>query len=171
MSFTNIEIKAKTHKAAEIRHHLLQKGADFKGTDHQTDTYFNVPNGRLKLRQGNIENTLIYYERENKAGPKQSQFNLVQVAEGEQLKALLTNSLGVKIIVQKQREIYFIGNVKFHLDSIVQLGNFVEIEASNRFETLSLEHLHQQCNYYIDLFAITPGDLVNVSYSDMLMAL
>jgi adenylate cyclase, class 2 len=171
MSFTNIEIKAKTQKAAQIRNILLQKGADFKGTDHQTDTYFHVPKGRLKLRQGNIENTLIYYERENQAGPKQSQFNLVQVADGNQMKELLTNSLGVKVVVEKQREIYFIDNVKFHLDSIGRLGNFVEIEAGNRFQPLSLEHLHKQCDYYINLFAITPGDMVNVSYSDMLLAL
>lgn len=171
MSFTNIEIKAKTHKAAEIRKHLQNSGADFKGIDHQTDTYFNVPKGRLKLRQGNIENTLIYYEREDQAGPKQSQFNLVQVTDGNNLKELLTNSLGVKVVVEKEREIYFIDNVKFHLDTIRQLGNFVEIEASNRFQPLSLEELHKQCNFYIDLFVITPADMVNVSYSDMLLAL
>lgn len=171
MSFVNVEIKAKTQKAAQIREILLQKGADFRGTDHQTDTYFNSPKGRLKLRQGNIENTLIYYERENQSGPKQSDFNLVQVTEGDPLKELLTKSLGIKVIVKKQREIYFIDNVKFHLDTIGQLGNFVEIEASNRFQPLSLEHLHAQCNHYINLFAITPGDMVNVSYSDMLLAL
>ncbi len=38
-----------------MRNYLLTHGADYKGTDRQTDTYFNVPNGRLKLREGNIE--------------------------------------------------------------------------------------------------------------------
>jgi len=160
MSSINIEIKARTIHSAEIRKWLLDEGADFKGTDHQTDTYFNVPHGRLKLRQGNIENTLIYYERANAAGPKTSHFDLVPVADGEALKAVLTKSLGIKVVVQKEREIYFIENVKFHLDTLRQLGNFVEIEASNRHH-----------NFYMRRFAISDPDLVNLSYSDMLMSL
>jgi len=171
MSSINIEIKARTTRAADIRTILLGEGADFKGTDHQTDTYFNVPNGRLKLRQGNIENNLIYYERANAAGPKTSHFDLVPVPDAEALKALLSKSLGIKVVVEKQRDIYFIGNVKFHLDTLGQLGNFVEIEASNRHHPLSLERLHEQCNYYMRRFAILEPDLVNLSYSDMLMSL
>jgi predicted adenylyl cyclase CyaB len=171
MSSVNIEIKARTTRAADIRKILLEEGADFKGTDHQTDTYFNVPNGRLKLRQGNIENNLIYYERANAAGPKTSHFDLVPVPDAEALKAVLSKSLGIKVVVQKEREIYFIENVKFHLDTLRQLGNFVEIEASNRHHPLSLERLHEQCNYYMRRFAILDPDLVNLSYSDMLMSL
>lgn len=171
MASVNVEIKARTTRSADIRKLLLEEGADFKGTDHQTDTYFNVPKGRLKLRQGNIENTLIYYERENAAGPKTSHFDLVPVPDGEALKALLTKSLGIKVVVQKEREIYFIENVKFHLDTLRQLGNFVEIEASNRHHPLSLERLHEQCDYYMRRFAISGPDLVNLSYSDMLMSI
>jgi len=171
MSSINIEIKARTAKAAAIRQLLLDEGADFKGTDHQTDTYFNVPNGRLKLRQGNIENNLIYYERANAAGPKTSHFDLVPVADAETLRAVLAKSLGIKVVVQKEREIYFIENVKFHLDTLGQLGNFVEIEASNRFHPLSLERLHEQCDYYMRRFGISGADLVNLSYSDMLMSI
>ena len=171
MSSVNIEIKARTSKTAEIRQLLLEEGADFKGTDYQTDTYFNSPNGRLKLRQGNIENTLIFYERANAAGPKTSHFDLVPVADGEALKAVLTKSMGVKVVVQKEREIYFIENVKFHLDTLRQLGNFVEIEASNRHHPLSLERLREQCDYYMHRFAISDPDLVNLSYNDMLLSI
>ena len=114
MSFINIEVKARTTRTEHIRKLLQDSGADFKGTDYQTDTYFNVPKGRLKLRQGNIENSLIYYERENIAGPKTSDFNLVKVEDGNTMKELLANSLGVKVTVTKRREIYFIENVKFN---------------------------------------------------------
>ena len=64
-------------------------------------------NGRLKLRQGNIENNLIYYERENQAGPKQSDFSLLEIEDPEALKAMLTAAIGIKIVVKKQREILF----------------------------------------------------------------
>ena len=70
MSFLNVEIKAKCRDAGFIRDYLLSNGAEFKGIDEQTDTYFNVSVGRLKLREGNIENNLIYYERSDQPGPK-----------------------------------------------------------------------------------------------------
>ncbi len=169
MSFINIEIKARTAKAAEIRKYLLANNAECKGTDFQTDTYFNSIKGRLKLRQGNIENNLIYYERENQSGPKQSNFSLLEVADPEALKAMLAAAAGIKVSVEKEREIFFIGNVKFHLDTLKELGNFVEIEASNKYAPLSTEQLNEQCNFYMKEFGIEDNDLINISYSDMLL--
>jgi adenylate cyclase, class 2 len=169
MSFINIEIKASTSNTNGIRKYLLENNAEFKGTDLQTDTYFNTVKGRLKLREGNIENNLIYYEREDKAGPKQSNFSLVAVPDATTLKTILTASAGIKVAVVKQREIYFIGNVKFHLDTLEQLGSFVEIEASNKYAPLSVEELKAQCDFYLQAFGIAEEDLVNISYSDMLL--
>ncbi|MEO5682067.1 MAG: class IV adenylate cyclase [Chitinophagaceae bacterium] len=171
MSFINVEIKARTTRATEIRKYLLDNKAEYRGTDLQTDTYFNTAKGRLKLREGNIENNLIYYERENKAGPRQSAFSLLQVAEPETLKEMLAAAVGVKVAVIKQREIYFIENVKFHLDSLEQLGSFVEIEASNKYAPLTNTRLNEQCVFYMREFGVEPPDLINVSYSDMLLAL
>jgi adenylate cyclase, class 2 len=169
MSFTNVEIKARTLNADYIRDYLFSHGAEFRGKDLQTDTYFNVPKGRLKLRQGNIENSLIFYERENREGPKESNFHLYPVADGATLRALLAQCHGVKAVVEKEREIYFIGNIKFHLDKLGQLGNFVEIEASNKYSPLSLEELYEQCQYYVREFSISSSDMVNFSYSDMIL--
>jgi len=73
MKHLNIEIKAKCNDQEKIRSVLKSRNADFKGTDHQIDTYFKVNNGRLKLREGNIENFLVFYEREDK---KKGQNNL-----------------------------------------------------------------------------------------------
>jgi adenylate cyclase, class 2 len=66
-----------------------QLNADFKGTDRQIDTYFNVPVGRLKLSEGSIENYLIYYQRENQNGPKESQVTLFQNNPRSSLKSIL----------------------------------------------------------------------------------
>ena len=169
MPFINIEIKARTERTDEIRQFLLEKNAEFKGVDEQTDTYFNVPNGRLKLRQGNIENNLILYNRPDKSGPKQSDFDLVKIEEGEGFKELLAKAIGVKVVVKKRREIYYIDNVKFHLDSLEGLGNFVEIEASNKAHKIGVEQLHEQCAYYLKEFKIKDEDLIDRSYSDMIL--
>lgn len=170
MSFINIEIKARTKQAPAIRQYLLSNGAESRGTDLQTDTYFLVNQGRLKLREGNIENNLIFYQRADQAGPKQSDFSLLPAEDPATLKSILTQALGIKVVVAKQREIYFIKNVKFHLDTLEGLGEFVEIEASNRYAALSVEDLRQQCDYYIQAFGIAPADLLTQSYSDMLLA-
>jgi adenylate cyclase, class 2 len=169
MQFINIEIKARTTQASFIREYLRKAGADYKGTDVQTDTYFKVPSGRLKLRQGKIENNLIFYDRPNQEGPKQSDFLLQPVQDSEGLKNILTKALGLKVIVTKTREIYYIKNIKFHIDQLEGLGSFVEIEAGNKLADLSVKELHEQCRFYMQEFGIKEEDLLSHSYSDMLL--
>jgi adenylate cyclase, class 2 len=120
------------------------------------------------LREGNIENNLIFYERNNLPGPKSSQFNLVKVEDAKGLKEVLTRSMGIKVIVKKKREIYYINNVKFHIDEVPGLGSFVEIEAGNILADFSQEELKVQCDFYMKEFRIKEEDLIDVSYSDML---
>src|SRR5678815_1236976 len=107
MPFLNVEIKARCHDPGMVRRYLIDHKAEFKGVDEQTDTYFNVPNGRLKLREGNIENNLIFYERTNQAGPKNSHFHLVKTEDATGLKDALTRSVGIKKKKKKRREIYY----------------------------------------------------------------
>jgi predicted adenylyl cyclase CyaB len=169
MSFINIEIKARTYNADRIRKYLFDHSAEFKGTDEQTDTYFNVSNGRLKLREGNIERNLIYYNRPNQEGPKLSDFQLFAVDDSNSLRSMLTAAIGVKVVVRKKREIYFIENVKFHLDTLEVLGNFIEIEASNKSHEISVDKLREQCSFYMKELDISDQYLINSSYSDLLI--
>lgn len=169
MLHINIEIKARTTDLDSIREILKAKNADFIGVDHQVDTYFKVDSGRLKLREGNIENHLIYYERENTKGPKKSSVMLYKNNPDSNLKEILLKSLGVLTVVDKHREIYFIDNVKFHLDSVLGLGTFVEIEAIDKDGTIGNEKLLEQCNYYLNLLLVLKEDLLAASYSDLLL--
>lgn len=153
----------------KIRHILNMENAEFKGVDHQIDTYFNVNAGRLKLREGNIENSLIHYKRENKAGAKESDVMLYKSLNNKILKEVLISAVGVLVVVDKKREIYFIDNVKFHLDKVETLGSFIEIEAIGN-EDANKEELMKQCKYYLKLFKVDEKDLVAVSYSDMIQA-
>ncbi len=169
MSHINIEIKARCENQDKIREILKSRNADFKGTDHQIDTYFKTNNGRLKMREGNIENYLIFYERENISGPKQSNVNLFTSDPNSSLKDILIQSLGILVIVDKQREIYFIDNIKFHVDTVKDLGNFIEIEAIDKDGTIGKEMLLAQCQEYLDLFGVQETDLITGSYSDLLL--
>lgn len=165
----NVEIKVRYNDSDFARQWLISNGADFKGTDHQTDTYFKVQEGRLKLRQGNIENSLIHYKRNNQAGPKDSHVTMTQVANGKELKDVLEKALGILVDVVKQREIYFIGNVKFHVDTVPGLGNFIEIEAIDSNGSIGKEKLLEQCEHYMKQLCIKKVDLISSSYSDLLL--
>jgi len=169
MAHINIEIKAKSNNQDKIREILKSRNADFKGIDHQVDTYFNVGFGRLKLREGNIENYLIQYDREDKEGPKQSNVILYKSNPKSNLKHILKEALGTLVIVDKQREIYFINNTKFHIDKVKDLGTFVEIEAIDNEGNIGRNKLLEQCNQYLELFSISQKDLISVSYSDLLL--
>jgi adenylate cyclase class IV len=59
--------------------------------------------------------------------------------------------------------------VKFHLDEVDELGAFVEIEAGNILADLGEEQLQVQCDFFMKQFLIQPEDLIDVSYSDMLL--
>lgn len=163
----NVEIKAKCVGHDHARAFLLARGAAHVGTDHQTDTYFRVGRGRLKLREGNVENVLIFYEREDAAGPRESRVMLFPTGPGTPLKDLLAAALGIEVVVDKRRDIWLIDNVRFHLDAVEGLGAFVEIEAVGEGESAGPE-LFTQCNTYLEDLGIAEEDLVTVSYSDLL---
>lgn len=163
----NVEIKARTRDAEKIRGILRKKGARYVGLDHQVDTYFKVKKGRLKLREGNIENYLVYYEREDRAGLKESRVTLYRHTPGSNLKEILEKALGVLVVVEKDREIYYVDNIKFHIDRVKGLGGFVEIEAISPEKE---ERLYRQVKEYMRLFGVREEDLLAESYSDMLLA-
>jgi len=170
MPITNFEFKAKAENVNDLENKLKQFNPEYIGEDNQIDTYFNVSTGRLKLREGNIENSLIYYERENTAGAKQSTILLYKHNPDKTLKDILIKVNGIKVIVNKKRKIYFINNVKFHFDVVEGLGNFVEVEAIDKTGEIGIEKLKEQCNQYSALFNIKQSDYIAVSYSDLLLS-
>ncbi len=169
MPILNYEFKARTTELEKLEKKLLELNPKFIGEDTQTDTYFNVAKGRLKLREGNIENSLIYYERENTADAKQSDILLHQHTPDKTLKDILIKVHGIKVIVEKKRRIYFIDNVKFHFDTIEELGTFIEVEAIDNNGTLGIEKLKEQADKYAEFFNIQPASFIALSYSDILM--
>ncbi len=192
MQHVNIEIKARCRNPDRIRAILQDRSARFAGADHQVDTYFRVSagpacsagststgnwrpatddcsQGRLKLREGNIENALIFYQRANQKGPKRSDVLMCSTTPGCGLKEVLSRALGVAVVVDKRREIYFVGNIKFHIDQVKELGSFVEIEAIGTDE--DRDALLRQCKEYLERFGIAEADLVECSYSDLLLAI
>lgn len=170
MTHLNIEIKARTSQPDRLKSILLENGATFQGIDHQTDTYFQVKNGRLKLRRGNIENSLIFYERKEVAGLKKSEIELLKITpeQSASFETMLEKSLGLLVRVEKSRQIFWLENIKFHLDEVAGLGSFVEIEAIDSDGSIGEMRLCEQCQFWVEKFEIKNSDFVAASYSDLL---
>jgi len=188
---TNIEIKARCEDPERVRDVLRGLGARFTGQDAQVDTYFRVARGRLKVREGTIEQSLVAYERPNAEGPKQSDVHLYNAGGGvgagavdnarvAALRAALEAALDVLVVVRKRRDIWFLDNVKIHVDEVEGLGSFVEIEAihdpgagpaaepDTTAEPVT-DTLRAQCERLMAELGVEDEHLLAASYSDMLL--
>jgi predicted adenylyl cyclase CyaB len=167
MKLLNFEFKAHLHDMSHVRATLKRLRARFLGRDHQVDTYFRLPSGRLKIREGRIENSLIFYQRTNSARARRSTVEMMLLPRRNSVRAILSRALGVLVVVDKRREIYFVGNVKIHLDRVRGLGAFLEVEAMTR--TGDLRKVRAQAAKFQKLFAISRADIVPLSYSDLVL--
>ena len=125
----NIELKARLADPDAARAAARRLGARLDATLRQTDTYFVVPHGRLKLREfGSGPAELIFYHRPDSAGWRASDYRLVPVADAGPLRELLSAALGVRGVVRKVREVWLWENVRIHVDQVEGLGTFLEFE-------------------------------------------
>jgi predicted adenylyl cyclase CyaB len=164
----NLELKSRCADLSAARAAVRRLGARLDGMQTQTDTYFRVPRGRLKLRriQG-LADELIWYERPDQSQARISRYFRVPVTNSDGLQTALTAALGVRGEVSKRREIYLWQNVRIHLDDVAGLGFFVEFEA-----VLSLQDTeavaHQHLNDLRRELAIGDSDTCDASYADLL---
>lgn len=163
----NLEFKAKCDALDSVRRQLIDLKAEFRETVEQIDTYFNVPKGRLKLREINGSAAyLVYYERLNSAESRYSTYKMWDVSSPAGFMEILTTVLGVKVIVEKQRELWLFGDTRIHLDRVMNLGEFVELETVIRNQTEREAWTEHQL--VKDAIGIMEGDLIAESYGDLL---
>jgi adenylate cyclase len=125
----NIEIKARLRDLETVRARAESLSDTPVQVIPQEDTFFNVPRGRLKLRELAPDRAqLVYYERPDVAGPKRSDYILAATSEPSVLKAALTAALGVRGVIRKRRFLYLAGQTRIHLDEVEDLGTFMELE-------------------------------------------
>jgi len=125
----NVEIKARVPDLAAIRAKALALALHPSETVHQKDTFFETPQGRLKVREfpdGSGE--LIAYERADHTGPKVSTYERMSCSDARALVRTLTAVLQTRGTVVKRREVVLVGRTRVHLDEVDNLGSFVELE-------------------------------------------
>lgn len=129
----NIELKARVRNWGKLHAAAAGITGDTGTLIDQFDTFFAVPAGRLKLRQlARDRGELIFYQRPDEPGPKQSDYTLTPTSDPVSLRDTLAQALGVSGEVRKRRWLFlskrFGGNTRIHLDEVKGLGQFLELE-------------------------------------------
>lgn len=164
---TNIEIKARCPDPDGVRERLARAGVPLAARMHQTDTYFQVPHGRLKLREiDGRQAQLIQYERADATAAHASDYVIAPVGEPTSLKEALTRALGVRVVVDKTRELYLWGHTRIHLDEVAGLGSFLELETV--VTTQTVEEAERECREVQAALGVREEELVSGSYADLL---
>lgn len=158
---SNLELKIRCPDPAMLEGCIAlaaRAGAIYDQTLRQRDTYFNAPNGRLKLRQwwrldvpGGDDGArratqavrnrlrepdevvaggaeLIAYTRPDAAGTRRSDYIVTPAGPGDRTIAALALACGVRAVVEKRRVLYHYGATRIHFDTVAGLGAFIELE-------------------------------------------
>jgi homotetrameric cytidine deaminase len=125
----NVELKATDPDPGRSLSVCLELGAEDKGVLVQRDTYFRVPEGRLKLRDETPGGAaLIQYHRADAAQARESRYRIAPVEDGQALREALDAALGTLVVIDKERRLLLWKGVRIHLDTVKGLGSFVELE-------------------------------------------
>lgn len=169
----NIEIKARIPSIEALLPNARALADGAETLIEQDDTFFTVPQGRLKLRQfadGSAE--LIHYHRPDTSEAKASDYVRVGVPEPAALREALARACGLRGRVQKQRWLLLSGATRIHLDRVQGLGDFMELEVVLRdgqsdeegqaiaealMQALGLADAPRLAGAYLDLLAANSG--------------
>lgn len=181
---TNFEFKARLYDMENVNSVLRARAANLAGIMQQTDTYFYVSEGRLKLREiayesqtvsttQHAESQLIFYQRPDHAAVKRSDYHIAPISDAIKLREVLALALGVRVMVKKRRTLYLLlmkngGSIRIHLDQVEGLGDFVEVEALAHADEFAAAEAEAQA--LLQAFHITENDLIPGSYADLLLA-
>ncbi len=164
----NVEVKARIADIVALAARAARIADSGPVEIAQDDIFFRCDTGRLKLRTfASGDGELIYYQRSDRQGPKESSYVRSPTADPETLRAALAGAYGEVGRVRKQRTLFLIGRTRIHLDRVADLGDFLELEvvlAAGEPIERGVEEAHRIMR---DL-GVEPSQLVAGAYLDLL---
>ena len=164
----NVEIKASVQSVEDLLERVLKLTDSPPENLEQDDTFFNCDNGRLKLRDfSNGTGELIYYNRSSVDGPKTCVYEIVPIEAVDSMRRALSQACGQCGRVKKQRTVYMVGRTRVHIDQVVGLGTFVELEVVLN-EDESEEIGEHEARELMSALGIEESALIDCPYVDLL---
>nr|XP_061809588.1 uncharacterized protein LOC133600598 [Nerophis lumbriciformis] len=165
---SNVEIKAKVSHPLQFAKMASELSRSDGVVIRQRDTFFHSRRGRLKLRDfTDGSGQLIFYKRADEDGPKLSRYSISPTSDPTGLRAVLSDALGVKGEVRKERRLFLVGQTRVHLDDVEGLGHYTELEVVMRPEQ-TLEDGQKVAEALMEQLGVTRDSLVTGAYVDLL---
>jgi predicted adenylyl cyclase CyaB len=164
---SNIEIKSRARNFEQIKARAQTLSDTPVQVILQEDTFFNTPQGRLKLRLLQDHAELIYYTRPDQKGPKRSDYYVSRSNDPENLKCVLELAYGIRGVVKKTRYLYLVGQTRLHLDDVEGLGQFMELEVVLDEGQSDLEG-QKLAEDLMSALGVEGTDLIDGAYMDLL---
>lgn len=165
----NIEIKVQIKDIEVLLPALKRLGVRKIGVIHQTDTYYKIAKGRLKVREERNASAaeLIYYHRPNAARARVSAYCIVRVPSASvyQLKNILVDALGICTKVRKVRTLYLWRQTRIHIDRVEKLGMFLEVETP--MHSRSRANAQKEYSHVYRSLALHTYSPIPTSYADL----
>ncbi|MGE3985388.1 MAG: class IV adenylate cyclase [Dehalococcoidia bacterium] len=187
----NLEFKARIDDPKALQAKARALGFDLWGDLRQTDTYFSVSGGRLKLREtAGFPAELVFYQRDEDGDFRPSDYKTTPIPDGEALRSMLTAALGVRSVVRKRRTLLLLDTtrmhfanisvvafsdtpsesrpsyIRLHLDVVEQLGDFVELEVPVNDRNPD-ELATAQLRHLLDELNLSADMGIRASYADL----
>jgi predicted adenylyl cyclase CyaB len=164
----NIEIKARVESVETLAERVAAIADEGPIVMFQDDTFFMCERGRMKLRAFSAtEGQLIFYQRPNAKGPKESCYIISPTAVPDSLREALSLAYGQAGRVRKLRTLYVVGRTRVHLDQVEGLGQFVELEVVLSDGEGTRPGI-EEAEGLVALLGISSAQLVDEAYVDLL---
>jgi predicted adenylyl cyclase CyaB len=164
----NIEIKARIESVEAIATRVAALADQGPVEIIQDDTFFTCERGRLKLRVFSADEAqLIFYQRANQSGPRESFFIISPTAAPDSLRDALSLAYGQAGRVRKHRTLYRVGKTRVHLDRVEDLGDFLELEVVLMEGDDSWRGV-EEAHTLMTSLGIAPEQLIEGAYVDLL---
>jgi len=159
----NLELKIKLESYKKIEMTLKKIGAVKAGVLLQKDTYYKVKKGLLKLRCVNGSFELIKYLRDEKGRKRWSDYEILKI-EGKNPEVYLAGLFQTDIIVEKKRILYLYKGTRVHLDTVKNLGVFLELET---VVDKGLKDAEKRFNEIVILLGLDLSRQIKTSYRNL----
>jgi adenylate cyclase class 2 len=170
-----IELKVRVPSLDPVRRQLVGHNARFSGRKHERDVYYNAPHRDFGVTDEAVrvrytdEHAVVTYKgaKIGVSGLKAREELNTAVESGEVFEAIL-DRLGFTRTaeVNKWREDYRLGNTVISLDSVEELGTFVEIEVlaehDDRIAAAQIEEISKEIG--------VQGEPILASYLELVLS-
>ncbi|MBZ0199157.1 MAG: class IV adenylate cyclase [Ignavibacteriaceae bacterium] len=160
----NLEIKVPVKSLSSIKKKLNKIDAEYAGTLNQTDIYYKIKKGLLKLRIENGKSQLIQYFRDEKSKDRWSDYRILELSS-DNAEEFLAGLFSAEVTVKKERKLYWYKNTRIHLDKVKGLGTFLELETKL---TSGKKDARDRFNFLIKHLQLDVNNQIRKSYRDSL---